>query len=108
MLALAGIAVLKVVVAVAAPILVGIGHPPAWMTGRVPRILGWVAAAVLIGYGGVLTAAGMLVETGALAAAPDADRTAIAWHAWLWDPWFLVWGIAFAVALRRSRLSRAA
>ena len=45
-LALAGIAVLKVVVAVAAPILVGIGHPPPWMTGRVPRILGWVAAAV--------------------------------------------------------------
>ncbi len=106
--ALAGIVLVKLVVAVAAPILVGIGHPPAWMAGRVPRILGWIAATVLIGYGGVLTVAGLLVQTGALTAAPDADRTAIAWHAWLWDPWFLVWGIAFAIALRRSRPARTA
>ena len=48
-IALAAIVLLKLAVAVAAPILVGIGHPPAWMAGRVPRILGWIAATVLIG-----------------------------------------------------------
>lgn len=36
-------------------------------------------------------------------AAADADDKALAWHAYLWDPWFLLWGIAFVVSLRLSR-----
>jgi hypothetical protein len=102
-LALVAIAVLKLVVAVAAPILVRAVPAPAWAVGRVPRLLGWIAAVVLTLYGGVLTAAGLMVEAGVIDPAPDADRHALAWHAWFWDPWFLLWGVAFVVALRHSR-----
>jgi hypothetical protein len=100
--ALAAIALLKVVVAMAAPILAGAVAAPPWMTGRLPRVLGWVAAAVLTLYGGLLTAVGVLVELGVIDAAADADRHALAWHAWFWDPWFFLWGVAFLIALRRS------
>ena len=98
-LALAGVAVLKLVVAGAAPVLAGAVVAPSWMTGRVPRLLGWGAAVVLTLYGGVLTAAGLLIEAGAIEPAPDADRHALAWHTWFWDPWFFLWGVAFVVAL---------
>lgn len=106
-LALIGIAVLKAVVAVAAPILTGTIDLPAWTHGRAPRLLGWIAAGVLVIYGGVLTAAGLLVEADIIDPGADADRHALAWHAWFWDPWFLLWGLAFAVALWRTRPSGA-
>ncbi len=102
-LALIGVALLKLVVAMAAPILAGLGRPPASMTGRVPRVLGWIAAITMTLYGGILTTAGVLVELGAIDPAADADRHAIAWHAWFWDPWFLLWGIAFVIVLWRTR-----
>ncbi len=105
-LALIGIALLKFVVAVAAPILAGLGRPPAWMTGRVPRVLGWTAAVALTLYGGILTIAGVLVELGAIDPAADADRHAIAWHAWFWDPWFVLWGVAFVIVMWRTRPAR--
>ncbi len=100
--ALAGIAVLKVVVALAAPILAKAVAVPSWMTGRLPRALGWIAAVVLTIYGGVLTGAGVLVETGVIDAAADADHHALAWHTWFWDPWFFLWGLAFVIGLWRS------
>lgn len=99
------IAGLKVAVALAAPILVGCGRGrlPVLASGRVARALGWVAAVVLTVYGGVLTAVGLLVQSGVIDAGPDANSTALAWHAYVWDPWFTVWGLAFVVALWRSR-----
>lgn len=99
------VAALKLVVAWAAPVLAGVGAErlPAWTRGRVPRRLGWVAAATLTLYGGVLTVAGLLVQAGVIEAAADADDTALAWHAYVWDPWFLLWGIAFGLSLRLSR-----
>ena len=99
------VAALKLGVAVAAPVLAGVGAPrlPAWTRGRPPRQLGWVAAVTLTLYGGALTLAGLLVQAGVIDAAPDADDKALAWHAYLWDPWFLLWGIAFGVSLRLSR-----
>jgi hypothetical protein len=36
-------------------------------------------------------------------AADDADKRALAWHAYFWDPWFALWGGAFVVAMWRSR-----
>jgi hypothetical protein len=45
--------------------------------------------------------AGVLVDVGVIAAA--ADRGAIAWHAYFWDPWFALWGIASTIAMWRSR-----
>ena len=99
------IVAVKVIVGLAAPVLAGVGARllPSWTRGRVPRMLGWIAATVLILYGGLLTIAELLVETDVLQAAPDTDRTALAWHAFLWDPWFLLWGVAFGASLWLTR-----
>lgn len=70
---------------------------------RVLRGLAWVEGGVLTGYGLVYTGAGLLVEGGVLSASPDADRHAMAWHTFFWDPWFLLWGILVIVALLSSR-----
>ncbi len=99
------IVALKIVVALAAPVLVEVRRNllPAWTAAVVPRVLGWIAAATLSIYGGVWTIVGLLVQTGAFDASGDVDSTALAWHAYVWDPWFAVWGFAFVLALWRSR-----
>jgi hypothetical protein len=61
---------------------------------QVGRGLGWTAAVVLTLYGGLLTVVGLMVQAGVVDESSDADDTALAWHAFLWDPWFLAWGIA--------------
>jgi hypothetical protein len=66
-------------------------------------VLTWIEAAILVGYGLVLTASGLLVQAGVIKAAVPADRLALKWHAYLWDPWFLIWGIVVFLALWRSR-----
>ncbi len=63
-------------------------------------------AVILTGYGFVLTAVGLLVEVGLISHEAHADRRALAWHAFLWDPWFLVWGLAVAGALYQARAAR--
>lgn len=70
---------------------------------RVIRVLTWMQAVVLTGYGFVLTMVGLLVQADVVHAAPDADDRALAWHAFVWDPWFLVWGLLVLVALLASR-----
>jgi Protein of unknown function (DUF3995) len=72
------------------------------------RMLAWAEAAILTVYGLVLTGAGLLVQSGVITPAADADHRALAWHAYLWDPWFLLWGVLVAAALVRSRQPRAA
>jgi branched-subunit amino acid transport protein len=102
--ALLGIAVAKTVVALAAPIVVI--QPrwmPRWATGRTPRILSWIAAVFLAVYGTVLTLGAVLAVSGAVDAGADADRGALAWHAYFWDPWFALWGAAFIVGLWLTR-----
>jgi hypothetical protein len=54
----------------------------------------------------VLTAAGLLVQSGVIAPAANADRRALRWHAFLWDPWFLVWGLLVTIALVQGRRRR--
>ena len=78
-----------------------------WFRRRPVRVLGWLAAVGLAAYGAVLTVGGMLVVTGVIHAAPDADRHAIAWHTWCWDPWFALWGAAFTTVMWRSRAPQA-
>jgi hypothetical protein len=34
-------------------------------------------------------------------ASETADWTALRWHAFFWDPWFLLWGILLAAAALR-------
>jgi hypothetical protein len=75
----------------------------AWTGSRRIRVLGWAAAVGLTVYGGVLSVAGWLIEAGLVDAADDADEHALAWHAYVWDPWFALWGGAFVVAMWRSR-----
>jgi succinate dehydrogenase hydrophobic anchor subunit len=67
---------------------------------RVQWRLAQLEAVVLIGDGVVLTTAGLLVQAAVIHRSAHADSRALAWHAFLWDPWFLVWGLAVALALR--------
>lgn len=67
------------------------------------RRLAWVVAVVLVLYGGALSIVGWLVQLGIVAAAAHADHEALRWHAYVWDPWFLVWGLMLTAALLRPR-----
>jgi len=101
------VVVLKTGVALAAPVLVAPpGRLPGWTGGRVPRTLGWVAGIILLAYGGILTAGGLLVESGLIPTGQDSDQRALAWHAYLWDPWFAVWGLALLTSLWLSARAR--
>ena len=82
--------------------------PPRWLSGRkytLTRRAAWLAATVLMVYGGVLTLIGLLVQADILHRSANADQTALRWHAFLWDPWFLLWGLLLAAALVLSRRS---
>jgi hypothetical protein len=70
--------------------------------GRVvPRgwlLIGSAGASVLLVYGGLNVLLGALVLSGVIHPAGSVDRTALRWHAGVWDLWFLVWGILLALA----------
>ncbi|WP_157182744.1 DUF3995 domain-containing protein [Sciscionella marina] len=71
--------------------------------GRVfPRklllVLGWLGTAVLVLYGGFLTISEAVLAIGGAA---GTETLAFRWHLYLWDPWFLVWGIALGLAMLR-------
>jgi hypothetical protein len=65
------------------------------------------AGALLVVYGGLNVAVASLVLSGVIHPSAEADRTALRWHAGVWDLWFLVWGILLALATagywRRTR-----
>lgn len=67
------------------------------------RGLVWAEAAVLCLYGLALTVAELLAESGVVVPPPGADRLALAWHAYLWDPGFLLWGLLVAATMVRTR-----
>ena len=80
--------------------------PPRGLSGRTytwVRRGAWLAALVLTVYGGVLTLIGLLVQADVVHRSATADQTALRWHAFLWDPWFLLWGLLLATALTLSR-----
>ncbi|WP_156384338.1 DUF3995 domain-containing protein [Marmoricola sp. Leaf446] len=68
--------------------------------GRGWRVLCWLGAAVLVLWGGLNTVVGGLVLSGVIDPDGGYDRPAMVGHALLWDPLFLVWGIALALGLR--------
>ena len=78
-------------------------HPLERIPKRVSRFVGWAAGVILFVYGLVLTVVGLLVESGIIATDADANHHALRWHAFFWDPWFLLWGTCLLVAMRGSR-----
>ncbi|TWP36645.1 DUF3995 domain-containing protein [Leekyejoonella antrihumi] len=70
---------------------------------RTVWLLAGFEAGVLVIYGGVLTTVGLLIQAGIVRVSRTADYRALAWHAYLWDPWFLLWGLLIAAALVARR-----
>lgn len=70
------------------------------------RALVAVEATILTLYGLVLSSVGWLVQARLLNPGRHADQKTLAWHAFLWDPWFLLWGSLVCVALRLSPTGR--
>ncbi|MGW1867755.1 DUF3995 domain-containing protein [Streptomyces mauvecolor] len=70
-----------------------------WIS-RLLVFCGGGATVLLVWHGCLFVAHGVLVEAGALSAAPDlAGLTR--WYLYLWGPWFIVGGLAFAAATIR-------
>jgi hypothetical protein len=80
---------------------------PRGRTARVSRLLAWISGAILTTYGAVLTVVGLLVQADVIHRSAGADRRALAWHAYFWDPWFLLWGLLIVTALLRNRAATA-
>ncbi|PWJ26932.1 uncharacterized protein DUF3995 [Branchiibius hedensis] len=87
----------KTLVAVLPLVFERTGWPP------LTRALAWLAGAVLVLWGGINTITGNLVLSGIISPAGGYDRDAMIGHAWLWDPLFLIWGLALLVGLWRTR-----
>ncbi|MCX4756968.1 DUF3995 domain-containing protein [Kitasatospora purpeofusca] len=82
---------------VGAAIGLGLTRPRGRLAGRSLVFCGGGAAVLLIWHGGLFVLHGILVETGAAAVDPDlAGLTR--WYLYLWGPWFLAGGLAFAAA----------
>lgn len=84
---------------------------PAWLhacdrLSRPWRVLCWAGAVLLIAWGGANTVVANLVLLGAFSPGGDIDRPGLVGHAVLWDPLFLVWGLALAIGLRRVSRAR--
>ena len=75
-----------------------VGTWAARLPRRMVTALGWVAAASLTLYGGVLVVAEALVTIGVIKPTQPVDWKPLLWHLYVWDLSFLVWGILFGVA----------
>jgi len=72
---------------------------------RAVWVLAWLTAGTLTLYGLVYAGVGLLVQAGVVHSTNPNDR-AMAWHAFVWDPWFLIWGALALAALARGRHHR--
>ena len=63
------------------------------------RLVAWI----LTLYGFVQVIAGSLVLTGGIHSSPTTDEHALRWHVFVWDLWFLIWGLAALRAVKRYR-----
>jgi Protein of unknown function (DUF3995) len=96
-------AVVVVKVAAAALPAVSLRWAPGRGWRRWARTLAWTAGCILIAYGLVVSAGDWLSESGAIGAAGAKDHRALVWHAFCWDPWFLLWGALATGALLYER-----
>ncbi|WP_406640799.1 DUF3995 domain-containing protein [Amycolatopsis sp. WGS_07] len=68
-----------------------------WLS-RVTVLCGGGAAILLTWHGGLFVVQGVLVKTGAVAVDP-ALSDLVGWYLYLWGPWFIAGGLAFAGAV---------
>ena len=61
---------------------------------------GYTVSALLIVYGAVNVIGETLTETGAVKPSGTVDWHALRWHLFLWDPYFVVWGVLLGLAVR--------
>ncbi|CAG7845652.1 hypothetical protein USB125703_01925 [Pseudoclavibacter triregionum] len=80
---------------------------PGWLRGAI-RLVSWLGALGIILWGGYGMIAAQLALAGALGTVADTSIPALIGHAWIWDPLFLVWGLALLIGLVRSRGPRLA
>ena len=95
------VVILKLI-AVAVPIQAARDHRAPGRRRMLRRVAGLEAASIT-SYGLVLKSVGLLVQADVIASSHRADQRALAWHAFLWDPWFLVWRLLVIGALVLSR-----
>lgn len=100
--ALALVGIVKLVAAVAPLVLALRG----WPVRRPARAVCWTGAAVLVVWGGAGAVTAQLVLAGAVAPDGGVDRVGMIGHAWIRDPMFVLWGVALAVGLTRTRRRR--
>ncbi|WP_050683879.1 DUF3995 domain-containing protein [Arthrobacter sp. ZBG10] len=98
-LVLGAVGLVKLLAAVI-PLVVAAGRAP-WP--RLWRVVCWAGAPVLVVYGGLNIAVSGAVLLGATPVDGGFDRAAMAGHVFLWDPLFLIWGVALMVWLLCSR-----
>lgn len=72
-------------------------------TRRWLRPFGWITAVALCTWGAINTVSASLLCAGAIPRPTGYDATATLGHAALWDPMFLLWGIALVVGLWLTR-----
>jgi hypothetical protein len=60
-----------------------------------------VGSLILVLYGGVEVLAGGLVLADVITPSGPVDEHALRWHVFVWDLWFLVWGVALGIAAWR-------
>lgn len=77
-----------------------------WPVRRLSRVMCWMGALVLMLWGGLNTVVGNLVLAGVIQPSGGFDRQGMIGHAYLWDPLFLLWGLALAFGLRASAANR--
>ena len=67
-----------------------------------------VVSAILCVWGGANVVVGALVLSGTITPTTDIDRRALRWHVFVWDMWFLIWGLVLALAIVAARRARTA
>jgi hypothetical protein len=67
-----------------------------------------LASVILLTWGGANACVGALVLSGVISPTSDPDKRALVWHVFVWDLWFVVWGVMLALAVAGYRRERRA
>jgi len=73
---------------------------------RLPVLLAGAASTLLALYGAVYVLVGGLVLGGVITPSEPVDLHGLRWHVFVWELWFLLWGLALGLAAWRSHVDR--